>query len=344
MHITFTATMDKILLGHGSGGKLTADLISGLFRRYFKAAPLLEGNDAALLDFPGSRLVFTTDSFVIHPLFYPGGNIGKLAVCGTVNDLAVSGARPLFLSAGFILEEGLEMRVLESVVSSMAAEAEKACILLVTADTKVVEKGKCDQIFINTSGIGCLLPVYRKPEHQYDIVSGDSILVNGFIGDHAMAVLQARNDLGISSAVYSDNACLHELVAYLVGKGFRLKWMRDPTRGGLGTLLNELAIQQQCGILIEETAIPVRPEVNGLCELLGFDVMTLANEGKLVLVVPEEETAEVLHTMKQHPLGEHSALIGRITDQSAGRVVMQTGVGGRRIIHPLLGEILPRIC
>ncbi|HRY32016.1 MAG TPA: hydrogenase expression/formation protein HypE [Bacteroidales bacterium] len=336
--------MDKILLGHGSGGKLTADLISGLFRKYFRAPQLLEGRDAALLEIPGSTLVFTTDSFVIHPLFYPGGNIGKLAVCGTVNDLAVSGARPLFLSAGFILEEGCDMKLLESVVSSMAAEAEKAGISLVTADTKVVEKGKCDQIFINTSGIGCLLPAYRKPGHQYEVTCGDSIIVNGFIGDHAMAVLQARNDLGFSSGVSSDNACLHELVASLVHSGFRLKWMRDPTRGGLGTLLNELALQQHCGVFVEETAIPVRPEVEGLCELLGFDVLTLANEGKLVLVVPEEETAELLQQMKAHPLGQYAACIGRITDQSPGRVVMLTGVGGRRIVHPLLGEILPRIC
>jgi hydrogenase expression/formation protein HypE len=283
---------------------------------------------------------------VVKPLFFPGGNIGKLAVCGTVNDLAVSGARPLYLSAGFILEEGLSYTLLEDIVATMAAEAANAGVQIVTGDTKVVEKGACDQLFINTAGVGILDEAYSHISVGSRIEAGDKILINGSIAEHGMAVLGKRNELDFSTDIVSDCASLHDLIARALAasSGSGIRFMRDATRGGLATVLCELAQQHQAGIALDESAVPVRESVLGLCELLGFDPLYVANEGKVAMVVKRTDAERTLEAIRRHPLGKASAIIGEIVDQHPGKVVLHTAVGGKRIVDMLSGAQLPRIC
>jgi hydrogenase expression/formation protein HypE len=402
-------TDDAILLAHGSGGKLSHDLVERLFARHFANPTLLQLDDSAILDFrfpdslipnpqfpnfPISRLAFSTDSYVISPLFFPGGDIGKLAVCGTVNDVSMSGARPLWLSAGFIIEEGLSMAELERIVASMAATAQQAGVQIVTGDTKVVDRGSADKLFINTAGVGV---VPAGIEIAGDRARpGDVVLLSGTIGDHGMTILTQREGLQFDSPLASDCAPLNGLVADLLaalpphprpispplgegagegelvagvllspspspspeggekapsplggegwGEGGVVHCLRDPTRGGLATTLNELAGQSGVGIEIEETAIPVREAVRGACELLGLDPLYVANEGKLVALVTPEAGQAALAALRAHEYGCEAAIIGRVTADHPGRVVLRTALGARRVVDMLIGEQLPRIC
>ena len=339
---------DTILLDHGSGGKLSHNLIEELFVRYFNNPTLEAMGDSALLD-PGSgKLAFTTDSYVVSPIFFfPGGNIGKLAVCGTVNDLAVSGAKPLYLSAGFIIEEGLSLEDLEKIVVTMAEEAQACGVTIVTGDTKVVEKGACDKIFINTAGIGFIEDRFSEISNGRDIRVGDKILINGCIADHGMTILGRRNELDFSTPIESDCAALNGLLDGILNsmsEPVPIHFMRDATRGGVATVLCELAEQKQLGIQLNESSIPVRDAVAGLCELLGFDPLYVANEGKVVVIVAAEKAEAILAEMHIHPLGCDSAIIGEITAEHPGTVVLSTEVGGSRIVDMLAGAQLPRIC
>lgn len=335
---------NKILLNHGSGGKLMSALINDLFFRYFSNPLLLARTDSAILDFPAENLAFTTDSFVVDPLFFPGGNIGKLAVCGTVNDLAVSGACPLYLSCGFIIEEGFTFESLEIIVKSMAGEAENAGVQIVTGDTKVVEKGKCDKIFINTSGVGLLEPRFRDISFGTKIKPGDRIILNGYAGDHGVAILTARKGIETINEIRSDCGSLNHLVSEILSVHDGVRFMRDPTRGGVATVLCELAEDHHLGIEVYERQIPVRNEVRGICEAFGFDPLYLANEGKVVIVAGEKECGQVLDILKKNPLGTESTVIGEITGEHPGKVVLNTAIGGRRIMDRLAGDQLPRIC
>jgi len=334
----------NILLGHGSGGQLTHDLIDQLFVAHFGNPILHEQGDSALLDISGHKLAFTTDSFVVDPIFFPGGNIGHLAIAGTVNDLAVSGAIPKYLSVGFIIEEGFEMSALETIVKTMAEEAGKAGVFIVTGDTKVVDRGKCDKVFINTTGIGFLNEESAHISSGKTIQPGDQIIINGSIGDHGMAIMAARNELNIKSSIQSDCACLNGLIAEAIEGCGQIRFMRDATRGGLGTVLAELVKNKPFGIKTDETKIPVHQNVRGLCEMLGFDPLYVANEGKVVMVVGADEAALVLSRLKKHPLGAQAAIIGEITADHAGTAWLETWVGGKRIIDMLSGQQLPRIC
>jgi hydrogenase expression/formation protein HypE len=331
-----------ITLNHGAGGETMRRFIHSLFISSF-ANPLLNTMaDAAMLDVQARRLAFTTDSYVIKPVEFPGGNIGKLAVCGTVNDLAVMGAKPLCLSAGFILEEGLSFDVLERIVRAMAATAEAAGVQIVTGDTKVVPRGECDGIFINTSGIGA--SPRGRGLCEEPLADGDALLVSGTIGDHGMAILGAREGMEFQTAIESDCAPLGGLIGSVLEKCGGVKWMRDPTRGGLAAVLSELVEEKPCGALVNEVQVPVREDVQAVCELLGFDPMHLANEGKVVLVVRGADSARVLELLRAHPLGENAAVIGRMTGDHAGTVRVVTEVGGIRRLHRPAGELLPRIC
>ncbi len=335
---------ETILLGHGSGGRMSQELIRDMFMKHFGGEVLTAETDAALLDLPPGMTVFTTDSYVVSPLFFPGGDIGHLAVCGTVNDLSVSGGRPLALSASFILEEGLSLEELERVVSSMADTAREAGVAIVTGDTKVVEHGSCDKLFINTAGIGVLDPRYRGISHARDVQAGDRIIVNGFLGDHGVAVLAARQHLDISGEIVSDAAPLNKMIGRVLEEKVPVRFMRDPTRGGLATLLCDLAERTSLGIDLPESALPVRPEVKNICEVFGFDPLYLANEGKVVMVVPAEEADRTVALLRQDPRGRKACIIGTITHDHPGKVVMETEIGGRRIVDMLAGEQLPRIC
>jgi hydrogenase expression/formation protein HypE len=335
---------ETVLLGHGSGGRLSHDLIHNLFVRYFRNDILLIQGDSAVLPVIHGTICLTTDSFVVDPIFFPGGNIGNLAIAGTVNDLAVSGAKPEYLSAAFILEEGFPMSDLEEIVKTMAEEASKAGVFIVTGDTKVVERGKCDKLFINTSGVGSLLPDSEGIIAGKNIKIGDKIIINGFIGDHGMAVMSARNNLQINSPVESDCACLNGLISDALQFKSAIKFMRDATRGGLGTVLAELCHHKPFGINLLEEAVPVRENVRGMCELLGFDPLYVANEGKVVMVVAAESANSILHIMQQHPLGKESAIIGEIMEHHAGKTWLLTSIGGKRIVDMPAGEQLPRIC
>ncbi len=334
---------DKIMLSHGSGGRMMHQLIEELFVKNFKNSILEEQTDAAILQVGSTEIAFTTDSFVIDPLFFPGGNIGKLAVCGTVNDLAVSGAEPLYLSVSFILEEGFPMKELELIVESLAAEAKNAGVQIVTGDTKVVNKGKCDKLFINTAGIGRMKHENRSIARAQNIHPGDLILINGTIGDHGIAVMNARESFQFKASIESDCACLNRLIAEVLEKA-SVKFMRDPTRGGVATVLNELADKIHFGIEIEESALPVNKGVMAMCEVLGFDPLHVANEGKVILVVGVEEGEMILEILKNNPLGTQSAIIGRVVEDHPGKVVLKNETGGRRIIDSLSGDQLPRIC
>lgn len=351
MHIIVTTEIfkkmiknDKVLLGHGSGGKLSHDLIRNIFVKYFNNNYLNKQTDAAILELPGNQLSFTTDSFVVDPIFFPGGDIGKLAVCGTVNDLAVSGATPLFLSAGFIIEEGFPFEDLETIVRSMATEAEKAGVVIVTGDTKVVNRGKCDKIFINTTGIGKIEKQHIHIGEGRRIKPGDKIIINGSIGDHGMAVLAARKELNIQSDIRSDCASLNGLIRNILAVSDGIKFMRDATRGGLATVLAELADKKDFGITLEESQLMIRPKVRAFCELLGFDPLYVANEGKVVIIVGPDSAEKVIKAMNDNELGKDARIIGEIVDGYPGKVWINTGIGGKRILDMLAGEQLPRIC
>lgn len=331
-----------VVLGHGGGGQLSADLVRHLFLPMFENPALAALNDQAVVDLDGSQLAFTTDTFVVSPQFFPGGNIGSLAVHGTINDLAVSGARPLYLSAGFILEEGLPMDDLGRIATSMAQACREAEVQLVTGDTKVVEKGHGDGVYINTTGIG-VVPAGRHIGTD-QARPGDVVLVSGDIGVHGVAILSTRDGLEFETAIKSDTAALHTLVAGMLDVTTGIHCLRDPTRGGLASTLNEIADASGVGIEIEEQRVPVPPAVRAACEMLGLDPFYVANEGKLVAIVPEAVAEPLLERMRTHPLGAKSALIGRVTDDHPGVVVARTGIGGSRVVDMLVGEQLPRIC
>lgn len=335
---------ENVLLGHGSGGKLSHDLITGLFHKYFDNRYLEKQTDSSILEVNSKKLSFTTDSFVVDPIFFPGGNIGKLAVCGTVNDLAVSGAKPLYLSAGFIIEEGFPLKDLVEIVRSMAAEAEKAGVMVVTGDTKIVNRGKCDKIFINTAGIGMIQEKYEHISEGIKIKPGDRIIINGSIGDHGMAVLSARQELNIRSDIRSDCASLNGLIASILNVSDGVSFMRDATRGGLATVLAEVAEKHDYGIVIEEESLYIDPKVSAFCELLGFDPLYVANEGKVVVIADPAESQKILDTMQKHELGINARIIGEISSDYKGKAWMNTLIGGKRIIDMLAGEQLPRIC
>jgi len=319
------------------------DLIADVFMKHFGNDILSEQTDSAILSLGSDEIAFTTDSFVIDPLFFPGGNIGKLAVCGTINDLAVTGAVPLYLSVSFIIEEGFPMKDLEIIVESLAEEAKKAGVLIVTGDTKVVNKGKCDKLFINTTGVGRISKRDRNISRALDIKPGDLILINGTIGDHGIAVMNARESFNFKSAVVSDCASLNTIIREVLDKT-AVKFMRDPTRGGVATVLNELAGKIQLGIVLEESALPLETAVEAMCELLGFDPLHIANEGKVLIVAGKDEGLKVLEIMRENELGTKSAIIGYVVNEYPGRVVLQNQTGGHRIIDSLAGDQLPRIC
>ncbi|MCP5426925.1 MAG: hydrogenase expression/formation protein HypE [Chromatiaceae bacterium] len=332
----------RVDMTHGSGGRAMAQLIEELFVRHLDNPLLRQANDQALFEVPAGRLVISTDGHVISPLFFPGGDIGSLAVHGTINDVAMSGAQPLYLAAGFILEEGFPLADLERVVASMSSAAVKAGVPVVTGDTKVVEKGKGDGIFITTTGIG------RVPE-GVNISGdrarpGDAILLSGTIGDHGVAIMSSRENLEFETSIASDSAALHTLVAEMVAVVPGIHCLRDPTRGGLATTLNELAQQSAVGMLLREAAIPVHPQVNAACELLGLDPLYVANEGKLVCICAKPDAARLLEVMRAHPLGRGASIIGEVVEDSHGFVQMETGFGGSRVVDWLTGEQLPRIC
>lgn len=331
-----------ITLNHGAGGTVMRKIVRDIFLRHFDNEHLRCLSDAALCNMPGQRLAFTTDSYVVQPLEFAGGDIGKLAICGTVNDLAVMGARPLYLSAGFILEEGLSLERLERIVASMAVTAREAAVEIVTGDTKVVPHGECDSLFINTSGVGVCpegFGLCREP-----IAAGDVIIVSGTIGEHSIAILSGRNGLTFESNVASDCAPLNGMLAGVLNRSPDVKWMRDATRGGVAAVLTELCEGRNFGVLIEEDRVPVRREVNAVCELLGFDPLHLANEGKVILAVKRESAPEILDALRRNDYGTHAAVIGEISSEGAGHVRMKTVSGGIRRLQQPAGELLPRIC
>lgn len=336
------ATRDTILLGHGSGGKLSAELVRDVFLPAFDNPSLAKLNDQAVVAINGSRIAVTTDSFVVSPLFFPGGDIGSLAVHGTINDLAMGGAQPLFLSAAFIIEEGLAMDVLRRVVASMQRAAQAAGVQVITGDTKVVEKGKGDGLFINTTGIGLVPPDIEMSADQAR--PGDKVLLSGSIGDHGIAILAQREGLEFESSIESDSAALHTLTRDMLQVTRNIRCMRDPTRGGLSSALNEVAVQSHVGIELDETAIPTREEVNGACEMLGLDPLYVANEGKLIAIVEAESADGVLTAMRRHPLGREAQIVGSVTDSNPGLVTMRTQLRTTRIVDMLAGDQLPRIC
>jgi len=332
---------ETILLAHGVGGRLSNELINSVFVRHFANASLSELGDAAVFDAPGKRLCFSTDSFVVSPLEFPGGNIGSLAVHGTVNDLAMMGGRPLYLSAGFIIEEGFSLAELDRIVAAMAAAAKACGVAIVTGDTKVVARGAADKLFINTAGIGVI--DYPSPLGPRQIQAGDAVIVNGPIGDHGAAIMSLRQGLGLESDVISDSAALNGLVQELLAVSPDVHCLRDATRGGLGTILAEIAEQSGQGIELEESAIPVRDAVRGLGEILGLDPLFMANEGKFAVICAAEAAESVLKVMHCHALGQDARLIGRVVDTS-GRLTLKTLIGGQRVIDIPAGELLPRIC
>ena len=333
---------DHVLLGHGSGGKLSADLVREVFLAAFRNPVLERMDDQAVVAVDGVRLAFTTDTFVVKPLFFPGGDIGSLAVHGTVNDLAMGGARPLCLSAAFLIEEGLPMETLRRVTASLQRAASDAGVPIVTGDTKVVEKGSADGLFINTSGIGVVPEgVHLSADRPRP---GDHILINGPIGDHGIAIMAHREGLEFDTLLESDSAALHTLVAVMLGASAEIRCLRDPTRGGVSSALNEIAAQARVGIEIDERAIPVREEVRGACELLGLDPLYVANEGKLVAIVAPESAERVLEAMRRHPLGTQSRRIGKVTAEHPRLVTMRTLIGPTRVVDMLAGDQLPRIC
>jgi len=336
------ANRDTVLLGHGSGGKLSAELIRDIFLPAFTNPALAKLNDQAVVAINGSRIAVTTDSFVVSPLFFPGGDIGSLAVHGTINDLAMGGARPRFLSAAFIIEEGLAMEVLRRVVQSLQAAASNAGVQVITGDTKVVEKGKGDGLFINTTGIGFVEDGISLSADQAR--SGDKVLLSGSIGEHGIAILAQREGLEFETTIESDSAALHGLVAEMLKASKNIRCMRDPTRGGVSSALNEIAAQSNVGIELDDRSIPIREEVRGACEMLGLDPLYVANEGKLIAIVDANNADDLLAAMRKHPFGREAQIVGTVTKQNPGRVTMRTQLGTTRIVDMLAGDQLPRIC
>jgi hydrogenase expression/formation protein HypE len=336
-------TFDTIVMGHGSGGLMTRELIARVFQPHFSNPALLANNDfAAIFTDPRKRLVISTDAHIVSPLFFPGGDIGRLAVSGTVNDIAVSGGTPVCLTASFIIEEGFPISDLERIVHSMAETALEAGVSIVAGDTKVVERGKADGVFISTTGVAEVDPDIEIG--GANAVPGDAVILTGTLGDHGIAVLSARGELGLSSSIRSDVAPLNSLVAAVVQKSRQIHVMRDPTRGGLATTLNEIALQSSLGITINEGSIPVKPEVASACEMLGFDPLYVANEGKLIIVLPAAEAEAVLQAVKAHPYGIDACVIGHVHQDHAGSVLLKTRIGGTRLLSVMSGEMLPRIC
>ncbi len=334
---------EVVTLAHGAGGKASAALVDAVFVDALMGAPPDELTDAAVVETPsGEVLAVTTDSFVVRPLRFPGGSIGHLAVHGTVNDLAAVGARPAWLSAAFVLEEGLAMEELRAVVADMAEAAARAKVSIVTGDTKVVDKGAADGMYVTTTGVG-LVPAGRRLGARL-VQPGDKVLVSGTIGDHGTAVMLARGDLELEADVASDTAPLAELVEALLASAPGTRWLRDPTRGGVGTVANELARDSGCAIVLDEQELPVTPAVAGACDLLGIDPLYVANEGKMLAVVPAAETDAALAAWRAHPLGKGAAVVGEVLAEPAGIVVLRTGFGGTRIVDMLVGDPLPRIC
>lgn len=335
---------EKIQIGHGSGGKQTNDLIKRFFIENFNNEILNQMTDSAVLDMAHHTLAFTTDSYVVDPIFFPGGDIGKLAVCGTVNDLSVSGAVPVFMSAAFIIEEGFDLDDLRKISESMAEEAKKSGIQIVTGDTKVVSKGQCDKIFINTTGIGILNEEQKHISSGSHIKPDDVIIVNGYIGDHGIAILGAREHIQFEEELISDCASLNHLIQKIIKSGVKIKFMRDLTRGGLATVLAEISENKSFGISVNEIDIPVREVVKGTCEIFGFDPLYLANEGKVLMVVDQRDAQQTIEGLSKNAIHAKPAIIGKITADYPGKSVLNSIVGGRRIIDKMAGEMLPRIC
>jgi hydrogenase expression/formation protein HypE len=332
----------RILLSHGAGGKLSHDLVQEFFLPAFDNDLLRTLDDSAVIPLESSRLAFTTDSYVVKPLFFPGGDIGRLAICGTVNDLAMAGARPLGLTASFILEEGLSIEDLKRVLASMKKAAAEAKVQVVAGDTKVVEHGAAEGLYITTAGIGAISDNVVIGSAQAE--PGDAVMVSGPIGDHEIAVLMARGEFSLQGEVVSDCAPLNGLVEAMLEACPEIHCLRDPTRGGLATVLWEIAASSKVGVVIDEGKVPLREQVRAVCDLLGFDPYYLANEGKLVAFVPEKEAAKVLKAMQKHPLGKEATIIGKVTPENPGKVLLHTPIGGHRLLEPLSGEQFPRIC
>ncbi|WP_432409227.1 hydrogenase expression/formation protein HypE [Wukongibacter sp. M2B1] len=335
--------MDVITLSHGSGGRITHDLIKEIFFKYFKNDILLQQSDSGIVQKLDGEIAVTTDSFVINPIFFNGGDIGKLSICGTINDLAVSGAKPMYITVGFIIEEGLKIGDLEKIVKSMAQTAKQANVKIITGDTKVVEKGKADKIFINTTGIG-LIEDEGLILSTNNINEGDKVIVSGTLGDHGMSIVNLREDFGFIAGIKSDCSLLDILAKDILNTSKNIKIMRDPTRGGLATALNEIAELSKMSIVISEKEIPIQDEVMSMCELLGFDPLYAANEGKLVAIVSSHDAEKVLMAMRKNPLGRDSKIIGEVINDNRSRVYLRTEIGGTRILNMPEGELLPRIC
>lgn len=334
---------EQIVMGHGAGGRMSHQLIQKAFLSAFDSPALRAGDDAARLESDlHQNLAISTDCHVVFPIFFPGGDIGRLAVCGTVNDVAMLGAKPLYLTAGFILEEGLPMETLQRVVTSMKAAAQEAGVQIVAGDTKVVQRGKADGLYITTTGVGLIRSGLQIGGAQAKV--GDAIILSGTIGDHGIAVLGARGELGFASTIQSDAAPLNHLIEAMLNVSSRIHVLRDPTRGGLATTLNEIAAQSSVGISLNEETIPVHPEVRAACEMLGFDPLYVANEGKLVTIVAQEDAEAVLNVMRTTRYGQDAVIIGQITAEPRGRVLLKTSLGSTRIVDMLAGEMLPRIC
>jgi len=332
----------QIVMGHGSGGKMSADLVSKIFMPVFNNPYINSGDDGAVFDVPAGRMAISTDSHVVSPLFFPGGDIGHLSVCGTVNDVAVMGAKPLYMTAGFVIEEGFSFDVLQTIVNSMQKAADEAGVSIISGDTKIVQRGHADGIYINTTGIGTLFPGINI--NGREAKPGDMVILSGNLGDHGIAVLGARGELGFESDIQSDSAPLNHMIESIIKISDEIHVMRDPTRGGLATTLNEIANQSQVCITINEDSIPVQPSVASVCEMLGYDPLYIANEGKIVVIVSERDSQKVLAEMKKSKYGKNSVVIGLVSESPKNRVLMKTNFGSTRVVDVLTGELLPRIC
>lgn len=334
--------MDRIMLSHGSGGEETHKLINELFYKYFKNDILLQQNDSSIINEIKGEIAITTDSFVINPIFFEGGDIGKLSVCGTINDLSMSGARPLYITVAFIIEEGLLISDLEKIVKSIADTASLAKVSIIAGDTKVVDKGRCDKIYINTTGVGVI--DYSKSIDKTDIQVGDKIILSGTIGDHGISIMSQREYFQVENSIKSDCACLNELVENMLSTSNNIKIMRDPTRGGLATTLKEIVNTTNKSILINEASIKIKEDVRNFSEILGLDPLYIANEGKLICIVNGEDAPKVLKTMKENKLGKDASIIGEVINSDNANLYLKTELGATKILQMAQGEILPRIC
>lgn len=334
--------MSIITLSHGSGGEMTHNLIQDLFYKYFKNDFLMQKNDSSVLPNLNGKLAVSTDSFVIDPIFFNGGDIGKLSVCGTVNDLAMSGAKPLYITVGFIIEEGFQISDLERIVKSIAETANEANVKIVAGDTKVVERGSADKIFINTTGIGIIeKDMYLSGENPK---VGDKVIISGTLGDHGICIMSKRKNLEFDVSVKSDCGLLNGLIEEILNASDEIRVLRDPTRGGLATTLNEISEHCNNSIILYEESIPVKDEVRSMCEILGFDPLYIANEGKLLVIVSEKDSQKVLGTMKKHPMSKDAQIIGEVIKEDKNAVFLKTDIGGTRLLNMPAGELLPRIC